>query len=69
MFNQQLFNILEQLHREQSRNHDCYYKEGFGALFVPQGYPLHPRNVILQISEQQLAVMRMGATLNFNFNF
>jgi hypothetical protein len=67
MFNDQLTGILEQLYREHNRKHDCHYKDGYGALFVPEGYELQPRNVVLVIPEHQLVFMNMGSVFQFNF--
>lgn len=37
---------------------DVHYEKGKGALIVPEGYALHPQNVMLAISEMQIRMMR-----------
>lgn len=57
--NEILTDILEQLFQKKSMKHDCHYKEGYGALFVPEGYGLHPNYVLMHIDETQLVMLAM----------
>jgi hypothetical protein len=63
-----LQNVLESLYNQTGRKHDCHYKEGYGALFVPEGYPLHPRNVIHAIDEMQIKMMSGVTSFTDAFN-
>jgi hypothetical protein len=57
--------VLRQLYEHTNRNHDAHYEEGLGVLVVPEGYKLHPRNVIMAIHEAQLMMMTMtGVNIN-----
>jgi hypothetical protein len=44
---QKLATLQEQVARQAGQKVDCYYMEGYGALFVPHGYPLHPNYIML----------------------
>lgn len=65
----QLFtNILEELSKQADRKHDIHYKDGSGALIVPQGYPLKREYVIASISEMQIQMMMLnGSRINIKF--
>lgn len=52
-----LAKILEQLYNQTQRKHDIHYSEGYGALVVPEGYPLEPQFVTTAISEGHLIMM------------
>jgi hypothetical protein len=57
MTNEQYFAwYLENVFKQTQRKHDLYYKEGYGALIVPEGYPLEPHYVLATISEVQIRI-------------
>lgn len=43
---QRLYILQQQIATQASQKVDLYYYEGYGALAVPNGYLLHPNNVI-----------------------
>lgn len=69
MTKEQLFiGILEQMFNQTQRKHDLHYKEGSGALIVPEGYPLEPRFVIAGLDEVQIQMMMFsGGRVNIRF--
>ncbi|WP_405101757.1 hypothetical protein [Oceanobacillus sp. FSL H7-0719] len=52
-----LTDILKDLYEQTGRKHDAYYHEDKGALFVSEGYKLHPNNVVYKLSETELRFM------------
>lgn len=68
-FNKQLESLLEQMYNFKNRKHDAYYDEGIGATFVIEGQQPNGYNTVLFVSEQELHMLSMGATMNFNLNF
>lgn len=57
--------ILKQIFEQTNRKHDAHYEAGQGVLIVPEGYVLHPRNVVLAVSEGQLFFMSVtGVRMN-----
>jgi hypothetical protein len=43
-----------QIYEQTGQRTDVHLKEGSGALFVPEGMPLIPQNVIMALSEDHL---------------
>lgn len=43
---QRLEILQNQVAHQSGQKVDCYYMDGYGALFVPENYPLHPNFVI-----------------------
>lgn len=68
-FNAQLLGILETLYKKTNRKHDCHYEEGQGAIFVPMNVEVHPNNIVLSVSQQELVMLGMGASVNFNLRY
>jgi hypothetical protein len=59
--NPNIFRALLSIQQDIHRNNNglrttVHYSEGQGALIVPEGRPLHPRNVILAVPEFELQV-------------
>ncbi len=54
-----LIAIQSALHRDHGVRTDVHYREGSGALFVPEGALLTPANVIAAYSESELAIMTL----------
>jgi hypothetical protein len=50
-------NAIIHIQSHIGRRTDAHYREGYGCLFVPEGAPLTPHNVILTASEFELAVL------------
>ena len=48
---QRLLSLQKSVAHEFGGKVDCYYQEGYGALFIPHGYPLRPYYVILAVPE------------------
>jgi hypothetical protein len=60
--------ILEQMFTQTQRKHDIHYKDGYGALIVPEGYPLEPRFVVARLHEAQIQMMMFsGGKVNIQF--
>jgi hypothetical protein len=57
--------ILERAFNNTQRKHDLYYKEGYGALIVPQGYPLEPHYVVARLDEVNIQMATNGIRFNF----
>lgn len=51
------------IHRNLGVRTDVHYREGYGALFVPEGAPLTPANVIVAYSEEALEVMALTSEI------
>jgi hypothetical protein len=43
-----------QIFEQSGQRTDVHIKEGYGALFVPEGMPLIPQNVIMALPEDRL---------------
>lgn len=43
---QRLVLLQQQVAEQVGHGVDCYYMDGYGALFVHAGYPLHPNYII-----------------------
>ncbi|EMT54782.1 hypothetical protein I532_04220 [Brevibacillus borstelensis AK1] len=51
--------IQAAIHRTLGVRTDAHYREGYGVLFVPEGAPLMPSNVIAAYSEEALESMTL----------
>jgi hypothetical protein len=45
-----------QIYEQSGQRTDVHVKEGYGALFVPEGMPLIPQNVIMALPEDHLRI-------------
>lgn len=54
-----LIAIQSAIYREQGVRTDVHYREGYGALIVPEGAPLTPANVIAVIDEMELEILAL----------
>lgn len=59
--------ILRQLFEKTGNKHDAHFKEGYGVLIVPEGYPCEQRFVVLAVDEFRLRIMNTtGQELNIH---
>lgn len=55
--------IQSAIFRDHGVHTDVHYREGYGALFVPEGAPLTPANVIVAVSEDELVLMARSCAI------
>jgi hypothetical protein len=63
MHNDVIMALFKSIHEQTDRNIDLYYYEGYGALVVPHGYPLHPNYVLLAVPDY---IITMGMSVKIN---
>jgi hypothetical protein len=56
LYNDIIIATQRQIYEQSGQRTDVYVQEGQGALFVPEGYPLIPQNVILALPEEHLRI-------------
>ena len=54
MYTEIIIATQRQIYEQTGQRTDAHFKEGSGVLFVPEGMPLIPQNVIMALPEDHL---------------